>query len=67
MVAGAALAFTAVPAVALRAAARGMRLTRASADDWVAHASLNAIGVSTILHVAIRRPGRSRRVARIAG
>jgi hypothetical protein len=30
-------------------------LTGPRADDWVAHASLNAIAVSTILHVAVGR------------
>jgi hypothetical protein len=36
-------------------ACHGTQLTRATADDWVEHASLNATGVSIILHVAIRR------------
>jgi hypothetical protein len=41
--------------VALDAAARDVRFTRASPDAWVTHVGLNAIGVSTILHVAVGR------------
>jgi hypothetical protein len=51
----AALALAALLGVALRAAAGGVHFTRASADEWVAHAGLNAIGVSILLHVAIGR------------
>jgi hypothetical protein len=51
----AALALTALLAVALHAAADGMRFTRSSAHEWVVHASLNAMAVSIILHVAIGR------------
>ena len=40
---------------ALRAYAGPLAWTRGSADDWVTHASLNAIGVGIILHVAIGR------------
>jgi hypothetical protein len=32
-----------------------MHLTKVSADDWVEHASLNALSTSIILHVAIGR------------
>jgi hypothetical protein len=39
----------------LTALAGGFRFARAEASDWVAHASLNAIAVSTILHVAVGR------------
>ena len=46
---GAALAF------ALYALAATMSFARASPDEWVGHAGLNAIAVSTILHVAIGR------------
>jgi hypothetical protein len=53
------LALTAVSAVVLDAAlgayADTVTWTRGSADDWVTHASLNAIGVGIILHVAIGR------------
>lgn len=51
----AAIVLAAVLAVALRAVAAGVTFTRASADDWVAHVGLNALGVSIILHVAIGR------------
>jgi hypothetical protein len=51
----AALALAALLAAGLYAAAGVMRFTRASADEWVAHVALNAIGVSVILHVAIGR------------
>jgi hypothetical protein len=40
------------------ASARGgrrLRLTRVSADEWVTHVGLNALGVSIVLHVAIGR------------
>jgi hypothetical protein len=39
----------------LQSYADGLDWTRASADEWVAHAGLNAIGVAVILHVAIGR------------
>jgi hypothetical protein len=41
--------------VTLEAVAGDMRFTRASADEWVTHVGLNALGVSIILHVAIGR------------
>jgi hypothetical protein len=46
---------TALLALGLQAVAGGLRLTRVSADDWVTHVGLNALGVSIILHVAIGR------------
>lgn len=39
----------------LGAVAGALRLTQVSADDWVEHASLNALATSVILHVAIGR------------
>jgi hypothetical protein len=51
----AALVLAALMAWALHAVAEGLHFTRASADVWVAHVGLNAIGVSIILHVAIGR------------
>jgi hypothetical protein len=51
----AALVLAAVLAVGLRAIAGGIHFTRASADEWVEHVGLNAIGVSIILHMAIGR------------
>lgn len=42
-------------ALLLYAAAGALRLARASTDDWVEHASLNALSTSIILHVAIGR------------
>jgi hypothetical protein len=42
-------------AAVLWLAAGDIHFTRASADEWVAHASLNAIAVSAILHVAVGR------------
>jgi hypothetical protein len=39
--------------VALTAYADSLDWTRAEAEDWVAHAGLNAIGAGVILHVAI--------------
>jgi hypothetical protein len=39
----------------LQAYAAGQDWGRGSADEWVAHVGLNAIGVSVILHVAIGR------------
>ena len=49
------LTLTAVSAVALQATAGAMQLTHSAADDWVGHATLNALAVSIILHVAIGR------------
>ena len=51
----AALVSAAALAVALRAVAGGVEFRRVSADDWVTHVGLNALGVSIILHVAIGR------------
>ncbi len=51
----AALALAALLAFTLHALAEGLHFTRASADEWVAHVGLNALGVSIILHVAIGR------------
>jgi hypothetical protein len=39
----------------LHAYASGVTFVRGSADEWVAHAALNAIGVSVILHVGVGR------------
>jgi|tagenome__1003787_1003787.scaffolds.fasta_scaffold20801505_2 hypothetical protein len=41
--------------VVLRVFAGAMDLTKAGTEDWVAHASLNALSISIILHVAIGR------------
>ena len=41
--------------VALSALARMLPFGQASAEDWVAHATLNALAASTILHVAVGR------------
>ena len=41
--------------VALRAAATTMSFTRVTPDEWVTHVGLNAIAMSTLLHVAIGR------------
>jgi hypothetical protein len=49
------LALTAVLAVVLDAAAGTMPLTRVSPDDWVEHASLNALSTAIILHVGVGR------------
>jgi hypothetical protein len=53
------LALTVVTAglldLALHGYAGTVAWTRASPDEWVTHASLNAIGVGVILHVAIGR------------
>jgi hypothetical protein len=46
---------TAASALALGAIANRLQLTRATADEWVAHAALNALAVPIILHVAIGR------------
>jgi hypothetical protein len=44
--------------VLLGAIARLLHLVHVSADDWVEHASLDALATSIILHVAVgrRRP-----------
>jgi hypothetical protein len=39
----------------LSAVAGGLRFSRARPEDWVAHASLNALTVSILLHVAVGR------------
>ncbi len=39
----------------LSALAGAFTFTRADPEDWVAHASLNALAVSTLLHVAVGR------------
>jgi hypothetical protein len=55
--------------LALRGYAGTVAWTRGSPDEWVTHASLNAIGVGVILHVAIGRRwpfGRSASAARSA-
>jgi hypothetical protein len=39
----------------LSALAGGLRFSRAQPEDWVAHASLNAVTVSILLHVAVGR------------
>jgi hypothetical protein len=49
------LALTAVLAVGLGAAADAIPLSRVGADDWVEHASLNAVSTAIILHVAVGR------------
>ena len=41
--------------VGLSALAGAFTFMRADPEDWVAHASLNALAVSTILHVAVGR------------
>ena len=51
----AALALAALLALTLHAIAEGLSFTRASADEWVTHVGLNAIGVSIIMHVGIGR------------
>jgi hypothetical protein len=49
------LTSTALLAILLVSIADPLQLTRASSDEWVEHAALNALGVSIILHVAIGR------------
>ena len=50
------LALAALLAVGLQAlATRAMHLTQSTADDWVGHATLNALATAIILHVAIGR------------
>jgi hypothetical protein len=57
------LALTAVLAVALGAAADTVQLERVSADDWIQHASLDALSTAVILHVAVGRRWPFRRRA----
>lgn len=50
------LALAALLAVALHAiATRAMHLRPSAADDWVGHATLNALALAIILHVAVGR------------
>jgi hypothetical protein len=49
------LALAACFELGLHAVATSFSFTRATPDEWVEHATLNAIAVSTILHVAIGR------------
>jgi hypothetical protein len=49
------VALTAVLAFALFEAAEAVDLTRADANDWVEHATLNAFALSIILHVGVGR------------
>ena len=49
------LVLTSVLAVLLGAIARPLHLVQVSTDDWVEHASLNALATSIILHVAVGR------------
>ncbi|HST64285.1 MAG TPA: hypothetical protein VLM05_03760, partial [Mycobacteriales bacterium] len=49
------LALAAGLAVALDAAAGALPLRRVGTDDWVEHASLNALATAVILHVAVGR------------
>lgn len=51
----AALALAVVLFAGLSAVSDGLRLTHASPQDWVAHASLNALAAATLLHVAVGR------------
>jgi hypothetical protein len=48
-------ALAAALGLGLAALATGIAFERADAADWVEHVTLNALGVSTILHVAIGR------------
>jgi hypothetical protein len=48
-------ALTVALVATLRGFAGGLRLQRVTADQWVVHASLNALAVSIILHVAVGR------------
>jgi hypothetical protein len=48
-------ALAAALGLGLAAIATGIDFGRATADDWVEHATLNALGVSTIAHVAVGR------------
>jgi hypothetical protein len=47
------LLLTAALYAVLSAIAAGFTFARADASEWVAHASLNALAVSTLLHVAV--------------
>jgi hypothetical protein len=49
------LALAAVLVVLLGALARPLHLVQVSSDDWVQHASLDALATSIILHVAVGR------------
>lgn len=49
------IVLTAVLAVALFAMADTLQFSRAGIDEWVGHASLNALATSIILHVAVGR------------
>jgi hypothetical protein len=49
------LASAALLTVLLGVIADRLPLTRVTTDEWVTHASLNAVGLSVILHVAIGR------------
>jgi hypothetical protein len=51
----AAVVLTGILVVTLRGFAAGMQLQRVTPDQWVVHASLNALAVSIILHVAVGR------------
>jgi hypothetical protein len=57
----AAVALTVILVATLRGLAAGMHLRQVTTDQWVEHASLNALAVSIILHVAVgqRWPFRS--------
>jgi hypothetical protein len=52
-VAAAVLALTAALFTLLGTYAGALSWSRATGDEWVAHASLNAIGIAVVLHVAI--------------
>jgi hypothetical protein len=52
---GAALLASVALCAALSELARRLSFAHSSAEDWVAHATLNALAASTILHVAIGR------------
>jgi hypothetical protein len=60
------LALTAVLAAGLGAAADAVGPSRVSADDWVQHASLNALSTAIILHVGVGRRWPFRRGPRVA-
>jgi hypothetical protein len=51
----AAVTLAAVPAPALCAVAGSLRFILASADAWVTHVAINALGASVLLHVAVGR------------
>jgi hypothetical protein len=54
-VAAAVLTMSAALFVLLSAFAAALDWSRGTAEEWVAHVGLNAIGVSVVLHVAIGR------------